>query len=86
MLEAPVVWVAADTGHLPLTSTRPPLSSLRCRASFSAFASANSFVYLASSAATSRCLTCMSAMVSFARPSCSVALSRCLLNSVALLW
>ncbi len=51
MLGVPVVWVAVDTGHLPLTSTRPPLSSLRCRASFSAFASAISFVYLASSAA-----------------------------------
>ncbi|MCA0075276.1 hypothetical protein LDY73_25320 [Klebsiella pneumoniae] len=86
MLGAPAVWVEADTGHLPLTSTRPPLSSLRCRASFSAFASANSFVYLASSAATSLWRVCMSAMVSFARLSCSVALSRCLLNSVALSW
>lgn len=47
MLWAPAVWVEADTGHLPLTSTRPPLSSLRCRASFSAFASTNSLVYLA---------------------------------------
>ncbi|MGR4391010.1 hypothetical protein K8Q45_25605 [Escherichia coli] len=69
-----------------MTSTRPPLSSLRCRASFSAFASANSFVYLASSAATSLWRVCMSAMVSFARLSCSVTLSRCLLNSVALSW
>ncbi|MCD5913557.1 hypothetical protein LB365_12430 [Klebsiella pneumoniae] len=86
MLAAPAVWVEADTGHLPLTSTRPPLSSLRCRASFSAFASANSFVYLASSAATSRCRVVMSVMVSFARFSALTFSSRCLLNSVALSW
>ncbi|UDD05847.1 hypothetical protein LGM16_19480 [Klebsiella pneumoniae] len=86
MLAEPAAWVSADTGHLPLTCTRPPLSSLRCRASFSAFASANSFVYLASSAATSRWRVVMSVMVSFARLSCSFTLSRCLLNSVALSW
>lgn len=44
-LAAPVVVVMADTGHLPLTSTRPPLSSLCCRAALRAFASANSLVF-----------------------------------------
>ncbi|UOZ12412.1 hypothetical protein LCD41_13325 [Enterobacter roggenkampii] len=71
-----MVSVEAGTGHLPLTSTRPPLSSLRCRASFSAFASASSFVYLASSAATSRWRTCISLIVSLARRRFLVALSR----------
>lgn len=44
-LAAPVVVVMADTGHLPLMSTRPPLSRLCCRAAFRAFASANSLVF-----------------------------------------
>ncbi|MCA7077363.1 hypothetical protein LE050_14870 [Escherichia coli] len=59
-----------------MTSTRPPLSSLRRRASFSAFASANSFVYFASSAATSRWRTCMSVIVEFASFSSLAFLSR----------
>ncbi|MCA7853858.1 hypothetical protein LE030_16030 [Escherichia coli] len=67
----------AGTGHFPLTSTRPPLSSLRRRASFSAFASANSFVYLASSASASRWRCCMSVMVAFTFSSSLALLSRC---------
>ncbi|MCA7566520.1 hypothetical protein LE096_25020 [Escherichia coli] len=67
----------AGTEHFPLTSTRPPLSSLRRRASFSAFASANSFVYLASSASASRWRCCMSVMVAVACFSSLTFLSRC---------
>ncbi|MDF3558463.1 hypothetical protein LAV75_14075 [Shigella flexneri] len=77
MPEALEVSAEDGTGHFPLTSTRPPLSSLRRRASFSAFASANSFVYLASSALTSRSLCCMSVMVAFASFSSLAFLSRC---------
>ncbi|MCC4942892.1 hypothetical protein KF608_11905 [Klebsiella pneumoniae subsp. pneumoniae] len=51
-----------------------------------ALASASSPVYLASSAATSRCRVVMSVMVSFARFSSLTFSSRCLLNSVALSW
>ncbi|MCA8631387.1 hypothetical protein LGN71_16895 [Escherichia coli] len=59
-----------------MTNTRPPLSSLRRRASFSAFASANSFVYLASSASAARWRCCMSVMVAFAFSSSLAFLSR----------
>ncbi|UDW92398.1 hypothetical protein LJF41_06790 [Salmonella enterica subsp. enterica serovar Schwarzengrund] len=76
MPEALEVSAEDDTGHFPLTSTRPPLSSLRRRASFSAFASASSFVYLASRAATSRWRPCMSSIVSFASFNLWVAVSR----------
>ncbi|MCA0167916.1 hypothetical protein LBT72_10575 [Salmonella enterica subsp. enterica] len=69
MPEALEVSAEDDTGHFPLTSTRPPLSSLRRRASFSAFASASSFVYLASSSATSRWRVCISVIVAFASAS-----------------
>ncbi|MBY7188136.1 hypothetical protein K6489_20205 [Escherichia ruysiae] len=54
---------------------RPAATSSR-RASFSAFALANSFVYFSSSAATSRWRCCMSVMVAFAWLSFSFALSR----------
>ncbi|MBY7195511.1 hypothetical protein LGN71_06900 [Escherichia coli] len=54
---------------------RPAATSSR-RASFSAFASANSFVYFASSAATSRWRTCMSVIVEFASFSSLAFLSR----------
>ncbi|MCM4205655.1 hypothetical protein MMS75_25090 [Escherichia coli] len=37
-----------------MCNRRRPAATSSCRASFSAFASANSFVYFASSAATSR--------------------------------
>lgn len=46
------VWVGTE--HRPSMRTRPPAAKRRCKASFSAFASASSFVYLTSSAATSR--------------------------------
>ncbi|MCC4663253.1 hypothetical protein LMC35_07790 [Escherichia coli] len=59
-----------------MTSTRPPLSSLRRRSSFSAFASANSFVYLASSASAARWRCCMSVMVAVACFSSLTFLSR----------
>ncbi|MCA6628900.1 hypothetical protein LFJ71_19635 [Salmonella enterica] len=77
MPEALEVSAEDGTEHLPLTSTRPPLSSLRRRASFSAFASANSFVYLASSASASSWRCCMSVMVAFAFSSSLALLSRC---------
>ncbi|MCA7036154.1 hypothetical protein LE112_23590 [Escherichia coli] len=54
---------------------RPAATSSR-RTSFSAFASANSFVYFASSAATSRWRTCMSVIVEFASFSSLAFLSR----------
>ncbi|MBY7383696.1 hypothetical protein K6485_15190 [Escherichia ruysiae] len=54
---------------------RPAATSSR-RASFSAFASANSFVYFASSAATSRWRTCMSVIVELASFSSLAFLSR----------
>jgi hypothetical protein len=57
-LAAPAVWVAADTGHLPLTSTSTTIIACAAEHHFQLFASANSFVYLASSAATSRCRVC----------------------------
>ncbi|MCA5619694.1 hypothetical protein LEO97_09395 [Salmonella enterica] len=54
-------------GQVALTSRRrrPAATSSR-KASFSAFASASSFVYLASRAATSRWRTSISLIVSFA--------------------
>ncbi|MCA4095750.1 hypothetical protein K8Q83_17955 [Escherichia coli] len=55
---------------------RPAATSSR-RASFSAFASANSFVYFASSAATSRWRSCISVIVEFASFSSLAFLSRC---------
>ncbi|MCA7665200.1 hypothetical protein LAY39_15715 [Escherichia coli] len=73
MLLAPVVdfaQVAATCRRL-----RPAETSAR-RLSIVALASASSFVYLASSAATSRWRVCMSLMVAVARRSFSVALSR----------
>ncbi|MCA7219523.1 hypothetical protein LE085_16390 [Escherichia coli] len=60
-----------------MTSTLPPLSSLRRRASFSAFASANSFVYLSSSASAARWRCCMSVIAAFASFSSLTFLSRC---------
>ncbi|MCJ1051858.1 hypothetical protein K9T58_03705 [Escherichia coli] len=54
---------------------RPAATSSR-RASFSAFASANSFVYFASSTATSRWRTCISVIVEFASFSSLAFLSR----------
>ncbi|MDD8308473.1 hypothetical protein LAW51_23160 [Escherichia coli] len=55
---------------------RPAATSAR-RVSFSAFASANSFVYLASRAATSRWRCCMSVTVAFAWSRSVLALLRC---------
>ncbi|MBY7240342.1 hypothetical protein K6711_09345 [Escherichia coli] len=55
---------------------RPAATSSR-RASFSAFASANSFVYLASSASAVRWRCCMSVMVAVACFSSLPFLSRC---------
>ncbi|MCB4733822.1 hypothetical protein LA445_23685 [Salmonella enterica subsp. enterica serovar Mississippi] len=57
-------------GHVALTyrRRRPAATSSR-KASFSAFASANSFVYLASRAATSRWRFVMSVIVAFASAS-----------------
>ncbi|MDD8119795.1 hypothetical protein LAW05_22625 [Escherichia coli] len=55
---------------------RPAAISLR-RASFSAFASANSFEYFSSSAATSRWRCCRSVIVAFAWLSFVFASSRC---------
>ncbi|MCX9779656.1 hypothetical protein LAD16_16265 [Escherichia coli] len=55
---------------------RPAATSSR-RASFSAFASANSFVYLASSASAERWRCCMSVMVAVACFSSLTFLSRC---------
>ncbi|MCA7612838.1 hypothetical protein LE029_19535 [Escherichia coli] len=57
---------------------RPAATSSR-KASFSAFASANSFRYFASSAATSRWRICMSVMIAVAWLSFSITLSRCAL-------
>ncbi|MCC3240609.1 hypothetical protein LLF79_10695 [Enterobacter cloacae complex sp. 2021EL-01169] len=57
---------------------RPAETSAR-RLSIVALASESSFVYLASRAATSRCLVCMSVMVAFARATSLTAASRCFL-------
>ncbi|MBZ6040518.1 hypothetical protein LJD86_24380 [Escherichia coli] len=67
-------------GQVALTRRRlrPAATSAR-RVSFSALASANSFVYLASSAATSRWRCCMSVIVAFASFSSLTFLSRCAL-------
>ncbi|MCA7591453.1 hypothetical protein LE093_10940 [Escherichia coli] len=70
--------VAFDTpGQVAAMRSRlAPESTSRRKSLMVFFASDNSFVYLASSAATSRCRVCISLMVAFARLSCSVALSR----------
>ncbi|MBY8656695.1 hypothetical protein KOI76_18825 [Escherichia coli] len=59
-----------------MCNRRRPAATSSHRASFSAFASANSFVYFASSAATSRWRTCMSVIVEFASFSSLAFLSR----------
>ncbi|UOY50263.1 hypothetical protein LCD43_16570 [Enterobacter asburiae] len=59
-----------------ICSRRLPATTSARSLSFSVCASANSFVYLASSAATSRWRVCMSLMVALAMLSFSVALSR----------
>ncbi|MCF1337947.1 hypothetical protein LH693_12995 [Salmonella enterica] len=54
-------------GHVALTySRRRPAATSSRKASFSAFASANSFVYFSSRAATSRWRLVMSVIVAFA--------------------
>ncbi|UCS15222.1 UNVERIFIED_ORG: hypothetical protein LA328_15600 [Hafnia paralvei] len=60
-----------------------PSRTQRCKSSSCFFASAKSFVYLASSAATSRCRVVMSVMVAFAIFSSLTLSSRCFLYSVA---
>ncbi|UOY60018.1 hypothetical protein LCD44_15765 [Enterobacter asburiae] len=59
-----------------ICSRRLPATTSARSLLFSAFASANSFVYLASSAATSRWRVCISLMVALARRRFLVALSR----------
>ncbi|UOY35622.1 hypothetical protein LCD50_13480 [Enterobacter kobei] len=59
-----------------MRSRLAPESTSRRKSLMVFFASDNSFVYLASRAATSRWRVCMSLMVAFARLSFSVALSR----------
>ncbi|MCF2385208.1 hypothetical protein LGR91_24845 [Enterobacter hormaechei] len=70
--------VALDTpGQVAATRSRlAPESTARRKSLMVFFASDNSFVYLASSAATSRCRACISLMVSLARRRFLVALSR----------
>ncbi|MCC4548305.1 hypothetical protein LMA09_18040 [Enterobacter hormaechei] len=70
--------MALDTpGQVAAMRSRlAPESTSRRKSLMVFFASDNSFVYLASSAATSRWRVCMSFMVALARLSFSVALSR----------
>ncbi|MCB4738273.1 hypothetical protein LA450_22820 [Salmonella enterica subsp. enterica serovar Mississippi] len=69
---------AGTAGQVALTSRRrrPAATSPR-KASFSVFASASSFVYLASRAATSRWRVCISVIVPFASVRLRLAVSRC---------
>ncbi|MHC1795875.1 hypothetical protein LC177_22095 [Escherichia coli] len=81
----PPVLVAPFAGHFALMrNPHLPSRTQRCRSSSCFFASAKSFVYLASSAATSRCRIVMSVMVALARLSARDFSSRCFLNSLAL--
>ncbi|UBM18643.1 hypothetical protein LBF07_21630 [Enterobacter cloacae complex sp. ECL352] len=69
--------VAPFEGHFALMrNPHLPLLTQRCRSSSCFFASDNSFVYLASSTATSRWRTCISLMVALAVLRFLAALSR----------
>ncbi|MCC4901585.1 hypothetical protein LJN58_13390 [Salmonella enterica subsp. enterica serovar Saintpaul] len=58
--------VVVGTVQRPSTRTRPPAARRRCKSVFLVCASANSFVYFSSRAATSRWRFVMSVIVSFA--------------------
>ncbi|UDP39702.1 hypothetical protein EAO96_09835 [Salmonella enterica subsp. enterica serovar Javiana] len=55
--------------HRPSTRIRPPAARRRCKSVFLVCASANSFVYFASRAATSRWRFVMSVIIAFASAS-----------------